>query len=324
MHNFFPHCKGCCVDFQRPVLVPHCDAGIFLTQRDDAGKILGVQEEVTGIASIRWRCVKFSVAQHVLGRFFTQEVGLHHSGSAVRQSGRLCVEFLATRKALLRFFTQEVSLHHSGLTLQRFLGCTTAVHHLRQAVCPFLAHKEFPEEMKGVILTPAVMDRRGQGWREHRQQAGGAPQGILTAAVWPRSDAENRRSPAGFPLPFRILHGGAARCAAMGFLTAHTAILFLAVLPPGTGWRYGLSWGPWEPLQCLCQWHGHCRGPRKRAPLCISVLVGRLFCTGLAGGLLAAARQPSAKARIPSAVFRPRSGILEGGTLAGGLRRPPG
>ncbi|KAJ1098499.1 hypothetical protein NDU88_003610 [Pleurodeles waltl] len=77
----------------------------------------------------------------------------------------------------------------------------------------------------------------GRGRREHRQQAGGAPQGILTAAVWPRSEQENRRSPAGFPLPSGILHGGAACCAAMGIPTPHTAILFLAVRPPGTGWR---------------------------------------------------------------------------------------
>ncbi|KAJ1192347.1 hypothetical protein NDU88_001658 [Pleurodeles waltl] len=92
-------------------------------------------------------------------------------------------------------------------------------------------------KMKGVILTPAVRDRRGQGRREHRRQTGGAPQGILTAAVRPRSDAGNRRSPAGFPLPCRILHGSGARSAAMGILTPPTAILFLAGLPPGTGWR---------------------------------------------------------------------------------------
>ncbi|KAJ1114487.1 hypothetical protein NDU88_002723 [Pleurodeles waltl] len=80
-------------------------------------------------------------------------------------------------------------------------------------------------------------DPGGQGRREHRRQAGGAPQGILTAALWPRSVQENRRSPAGFPLPVRILQGGAACCAALGILTPPTAILFLAVRPPGTGWR---------------------------------------------------------------------------------------
>ncbi|KAJ1132318.1 hypothetical protein NDU88_010643 [Pleurodeles waltl] len=24
-------------------------------------------------------------------------------------------------------------------------------------------------------------------------------------------------------------------------------------------------------MQCPCHWHGHCRGPRKRAPKCISL-----------------------------------------------------
>ncbi|KAJ1116189.1 hypothetical protein NDU88_004407 [Pleurodeles waltl] len=73
-----------------------------------------------------------------------------------------------------------------------------------------------------VIPTPAVKDRRGRGRREHRQQAGGAPQGILTAAVWPRSEQENRRCPAGFPLPWESP-------AAMGDSDPLTAILFLAV-----------------------------------------------------------------------------------------------
>ncbi|KAJ1139627.1 hypothetical protein NDU88_005994 [Pleurodeles waltl] len=46
------------------------------------------------------------------------------------------------------------------------------------------------------------MDRQGRGPREHRQQAGGAPKGILTAAVQLRSETENRRCTAGFPLPW--------------------------------------------------------------------------------------------------------------------------
>ncbi|KAJ1120000.1 hypothetical protein NDU88_008183 [Pleurodeles waltl] len=33
----------------------------------------------------------------------------------------------------------------------------------------------------------------------------------------------------------------------------------------------GGSRGPWGPLQCPCHWHGHCRGPRKRAPTSISL-----------------------------------------------------
>ncbi|KAJ1128821.1 hypothetical protein NDU88_007195 [Pleurodeles waltl] len=53
--------------------------------------------------------------------------------------------------------------------------------------------------------------------------------------------------------------------------TPPPAIQFLAVLPPGTGWREGESRGPWGPLPCPCLWHGHGRGPRKRAPKSISV-----------------------------------------------------
>ncbi|KAJ1141061.1 hypothetical protein NDU88_007398 [Pleurodeles waltl] len=56
------------------------------------------------------------------------------------------------------------------------------------------------------------MDRQGQRPREHDQQAGGAPMGILT-------ETGNRRCPAGFPLPKGILHGGAASSAAMGIPT---------------------------------------------------------------------------------------------------------
>ncbi|KAJ1178893.1 hypothetical protein NDU88_004135 [Pleurodeles waltl] len=47
-----------------------------------------------------------------------------------------------------------------------------------------------------LITSLAVCDRQARGWREHRRQPGGAPQGILTAALWPRSVQENRRSPA--------------------------------------------------------------------------------------------------------------------------------
>ncbi|KAJ1087784.1 hypothetical protein NDU88_000947 [Pleurodeles waltl] len=53
----------------------------------------------------------------------------------------------------------------------------------------------------------------------HRQQAGGASMGILPAAVQPRSETENRRCPAGFPLPWGILHGGAAGNTTMGIPT---------------------------------------------------------------------------------------------------------
>ncbi|KAJ1217361.1 hypothetical protein NDU88_004955 [Pleurodeles waltl] len=76
-------------------------------------------------------------------------------------------------------------------------------------------------EIMAVILTLAVMDRQGRGPREHRQQAGGAPKGILTAAVWPRSETENRRSPAGFPLPCGILHGGQLAAPPWGFRPPH-------------------------------------------------------------------------------------------------------
>ncbi|KAJ1209768.1 hypothetical protein NDU88_005141 [Pleurodeles waltl] len=52
-----------------------------------------------------------------------------------------------------------------------------------------------------VILTLAVFDRQGGGPREHRRQAGGAPMGIPTAAVKPRSDRHHWRGPASVPPP---------------------------------------------------------------------------------------------------------------------------
>ncbi|KAJ1205043.1 hypothetical protein NDU88_000478 [Pleurodeles waltl] len=95
-------------------------------------------------------------------------------------------------------------------------------------------------------------------------------------------------------------------------LTPHTE--------PGTGWRYGVSWGPWGPLQCPCQWYGHCRGPRKRAPLCISVsaLQTLKYATG--------ATAPVAPSHSAGSILsrRPRGkGVLHwaGGRPFGG--RPP-
>ncbi|KAJ1124920.1 hypothetical protein NDU88_003367 [Pleurodeles waltl] len=156
------------------------------------------------------------------------------------------------------------------------------------------------------------MDRRGQGWREHRQQAGGAPQGILTAAVLPRSDAENRRSPAGFPLPFRILQ-----------LRRHgvSDSPYRHPVPGGSPARNRMAvWVVVGPLQCPCQWHGHCRGPRKRAPLCISVsaLQTLKYATG--------ATAPVAPSHSAGSILsrRPRGKALlhwDGGRPFGG--RPP-
>ncbi|KAJ1170627.1 hypothetical protein NDU88_002500 [Pleurodeles waltl] len=85
--------------------------------------------------------------------------------------------------------------------------------------------------------TKQMQDRRGQGRREHRRQAGGAPQGILTAAVRPRSEEANRRSPAGLPLPLESPMAAQLAAPPWGILTPPTAILFLAVRPSGTGWR---------------------------------------------------------------------------------------
>ncbi|KAJ1089447.1 hypothetical protein NDU88_002598 [Pleurodeles waltl] len=77
-----------------------------------------------------------------------------------------------------------------------------------------------------------IVDSQGHRPREHRQQSGGAPTSILTAAVQPRSEAASRRAPADLPLLGGILHGGGARSAAMRILTPPTAILFMAGKPP--------------------------------------------------------------------------------------------
>ncbi|KAJ1208666.1 hypothetical protein NDU88_004049 [Pleurodeles waltl] len=87
----------------------------------------------------------------------------------------------------------------------------------------------------------------------------------------------------------------------MGIQTPHTAILFLAVRPPGTGWRYGVSWGPWGALQCPCQRHGHCRGPRKRAPQRISVSAQETlkFATGATAPVAPSHSAGSIRSRLP-------------------------
>ncbi|KAJ1136119.1 hypothetical protein NDU88_002537 [Pleurodeles waltl] len=110
--------------------------------------------------------------------------------------------------------------------------------------------------------------------------------------------------------------------------------------------------GPWGPLQCPCQWHGHCRGPRKRAPrrISVSALQTLKFATGAtapvapshsAGSILS--RRPRGKGVSrwaggqtfggrPPAQWESqndRRGLLTaersfgGNRLAGGDRRPP-
>ncbi|KAJ1092316.1 hypothetical protein NDU88_005427 [Pleurodeles waltl] len=88
---------------------------------------------------------------------------------------------------------------------------------------------------------PGGKYRQGRGPREHRKQAGGAPLGILTAAVQPRPETESRRCTADFPLPRGILHGGAACCTAMGILTPSPPSCSWRFRPPGTGWRVCLA-----------------------------------------------------------------------------------
>ncbi|KAJ1109774.1 hypothetical protein NDU88_007133 [Pleurodeles waltl] len=73
--------------------------------------------------------------------------------------------------------------------------------------------------------------------REHRQQAGGAPQGILTVAVWPRSDQENRRSPAGFPLPWESPMAAQLAAPPWGIPTPSPPSCSWRFRSPGTGWR---------------------------------------------------------------------------------------
>ncbi|KAJ1122011.1 hypothetical protein NDU88_000517 [Pleurodeles waltl] len=110
--------------------------------------------------------------------------------------------------------------------------------------------------------------------------------------------------------------------------------------------------GPWGPLQCPCQWHGHCRGPPKRAPQSISVSAKQTlkYATGAtapvaplqlrrlnsepasslqghcrwAGGRSFGERPPAQRKCVNG-----RRGLLTavrsfvGGTLADGLCRPP-
>ncbi|KAJ1174605.1 hypothetical protein NDU88_006425 [Pleurodeles waltl] len=125
------------------------------------------------------------------------------------------------------FLTSSGSPMKNGERIKELLHAIQLPHEIAVVKCS--AHVKSQDF--GGHSDPGGKIRQGQRPREHRQQAGGAPMGILTAAVQPRSETENRRCTAGFPLPWGILHGGAACRAAMGIPTP---------ILPSCSWRL---WG---------------------------------------------------------------------------------
>ncbi|KAJ1099387.1 hypothetical protein NDU88_004488 [Pleurodeles waltl] len=113
----------------------------LLVPRDDEWKSWAYRMKSQVLHHSGGRCVRVSVTQQALRRFFTQEVGLCHSGSAMCRSSGLCIQ-VPVATLVLR---QSPLLELGCVVLGRRCGDSFTA---RQAVCRFrqAVHRSSPDK----------------------------------------------------------------------------------------------------------------------------------------------------------------------------------